>query len=103
MRRQLPATSSIPWRWHPAAAAVDEAVAWLRAQPVEADKLVYATAEPAEVAAAQDTLGRERAGAVVEQALARLAQEGFALGVRRFVVAGGETSGAVTQALVQTG
>jgi uncharacterized protein YgbK (DUF1537 family) len=36
---------------------------------------------------------------VVEQALARLAQEGFALGVRRFVVAGGETSGAVTQAL----
>jgi uncharacterized protein YgbK (DUF1537 family) len=80
-------------------AAVDEAVAWLRAQPVEADKLVYATAEPAEVAAAQDTLGRERAGAVVEQALARLAQEGFALGVRRFVVAGGETSGAVTQAL----
>jgi uncharacterized protein YgbK (DUF1537 family) len=80
-------------------AAVDEAVAWLRAQPVEADKLVYATAEPAEVAAAQDTLGRERAGAVVEQALARLAQEAFALGVRRFVVAGGETSGAVTQAL----
>jgi uncharacterized protein YgbK (DUF1537 family) len=79
--------------------ALDEAVGWLRAQPVEADKLVYATAEPAEVAAAQDKLGRERAGAVVEQALARLAQEGFALGVRRFVVAGGETSGAVTQAL----
>jgi uncharacterized protein YgbK (DUF1537 family) len=79
--------------------ALDEAIGWLRAQPVEADKLVYATAEPAEVSAAQEKLGREHAGAVVEQALARLAQDGFALGVRRFVVAGGETSGAVTQAL----
>jgi len=75
------------------------ALAWLREQPVEAGKLVYATAEPEEVSAAQEKLGRERAGLVVEEALARLAQEGFALGVRRFVVAGGETSGAVTQAL----
>jgi uncharacterized protein YgbK (DUF1537 family) len=81
------------------AEALEAALAWLRAQPVEADKLVYATAEPEEVGAAQEKLGRERAGLVVEDALARLAQEGFALGVRRFVVAGGETSGAVTQAL----
>ena len=79
--------------------ALEAALAWLRAQPVEVEKLVYATAEPEEVSAAQEKLGRERAGSVVEQALARLAQEGFALGVRRFVVAGGETSGAVTQAL----
>ena len=79
--------------------ALDKALGWLRAQPAGADKLIYATAEPDEVSAAQEKLGREKAGAVVEQALARLAQEGFALGVRRFVVAGGETSGAVTQAL----
>ena len=92
------------WKLDPLAlaaggAALEEAIGWLRAQPVEADKLVYATAEPAEVGAAQEKLGRERAGSVIEEALARLAQEGFALGVRRFVVAGGETSGAVTQAL----
>ncbi|MEE4236695.1 MAG: 3-oxo-tetronate kinase [Anderseniella sp.] len=96
--------SAASWKLDPVALASDgealeTARAWLRAQPVEADKLVYATAEPAEVLAAQETLGRDRAGAVVEHALAELASEGFRLGVRRFVVAGGETSGAVTQAL----
>ena len=98
------AKTAASWKLNPLALAesghaLDDALAWLRAQPVEADKLIYATAEPAEVAAAQDKLGREHAGDLVEQALARLAQEGFVLGVRRFVVAGGETSGAVTQAL----
>ncbi len=79
--------------------ALEAARRWLAAQPAGADKLIYATAEPDEVAAAQHQLGRVRAGAVVEQALAALATEAFALGVRRFVVAGGETSGAVMQAL----
>lgn len=79
--------------------ALQAARQWLAGQPVEADKMIYATAEPDEVAAAQQTLGRERAGAVVEQALATLAVDAFGLGVRRFVVAGGETSGAVMQAL----
>jgi uncharacterized protein YgbK (DUF1537 family) len=35
----------------------------------------------------------------VEQALADLARAAFRRGIRRFVVAGGETSGAVTKAL----
>ena len=39
------------------------------------------------------------AGALVEQALAALAIAAFEAGIRRFVVAGGETSGAVAQAL----
>ncbi len=96
--------TAVSWQLDPLALASGEealeaALAWLRAQPVEAGKLIYATAEPSEVSAAQEKLGRDKAGAVVEDALARLAQEGFALGVRRFVVAGGETSGAVTQAL----
>jgi uncharacterized protein YgbK (DUF1537 family) len=98
------AKSAVSWKLDPVALAsggeaLEAARAWLRSHPVEADKLVYATAEPAEVLAAQDKLGRDKAGAVVEQALAELAREGFRLGVRRFVVAGGETSGAVTQAL----
>ncbi len=79
--------------------ALEAARQWLAGQPVEADKMIYATAEPDEVAAAQQALGRERAGGVVEQALATLAEDSFAMGVRRFVVAGGETSGAVMQAL----
>jgi uncharacterized protein YgbK (DUF1537 family) len=44
-------------------------------------------------------LGVECAGNLVESALARIAQELIAAGVRRLVVAGGETSGAVISAL----
>ena len=47
----------------------------------------------------QEKLGRERAGALVETALAEIAKRLVARGVRRLVVAGGETSGAVVQAL----
>lgn len=72
---------------------------WLRRQPVDQAKLIYATAEPDEVRHAQEVLGSEKAGLVVEQALAELADEAFSLGIRRFVIAGGETSGAVTEAL----
>lgn len=72
---------------------------WLASQDPNVAKIIYATAEPADVAAAQAKLGRERAGQVVEDALAVLANDAFDHGIRRFVVAGGETSGAVTQAL----
>jgi len=65
------------------------------AQPV----LIYATAEPGEVKAVQGELGVAAAGKLVEDALAGIARSLKARGVRRFVVAGGETSGAVVQAL----
>jgi uncharacterized protein YgbK (DUF1537 family) len=77
------------------AAALD----WLAQQVPDAAPLIYATAEPAEVAAAQDRLGRARAGEVVETALADIARAALANGTRRFVVAGGESSGAVALAL----
>jgi uncharacterized protein YgbK (DUF1537 family) len=47
----------------------------------------------------QEALGRERAGALVERAMADLAKGLVELGVRRLVVAGGETAGAVVQGL----
>ena len=72
---------------------------WLRQQATDAEKIVYATAEPDDVRHAQERLGRDEAGQVVEQALSEIAREAFRLGTRRFVVAGGETSGAITQAL----
>lgn len=71
---------------------------WLAAQDHPAP-LVYATAEPDQVRAAQAELGIDRAGRVVEAALAAAARAARDAGVARFVVAGGETSGAVTQAL----
>ena len=61
--------------------------------------LVYSSADPAEVAEVARALGREAAGTLTETFLAEvargLAQRGFA----RLLVAGGETSGAVTAAL----
>jgi uncharacterized protein YgbK (DUF1537 family) len=64
-------------------------------QPV----LIYATSAPEQVAQVQKALGVERAGKLVEEALGRIARTVHADGVRRFVIAGGETSGAVVQAL----
>lgn len=78
---------------------IADALDWLQKQPAEKPKLIYASADPTSVQEAQSKLGVERAGQIVEQALAELALASFKLGIRRFVVAGGETSGAVAQAL----
>jgi len=78
---------------------VGAAKAWLRDQPLDAIPMIYATATPDEVRAVQDKLGRDRAGALVEGALGALAVSARDAGRRRFVSAGGETSGAVVQAL----
>jgi uncharacterized protein YgbK (DUF1537 family) len=61
--------------------------------------LVYATMPPEELRGVQRALGRERASALVEEVMARVARLGLRRGIRRWVVAGGETSGAVAQAL----
>lgn len=47
----------------------------------------------------QAALGRERAGEIVERAFAAIAEALIARGVRRLIVAGGETSGAVVSRL----
>ncbi len=61
--------------------------------------LIYATSPADEVKAIQRELGVARAGELVERALGLIARGLFDQGVRRLVVAGGETSGAVVQAL----
>jgi uncharacterized protein YgbK (DUF1537 family) len=81
------------------AGAVRAAVDWARQQLGDTPVLIYASAQPGQVAAAQAALGRERAAQVVEDALRTIATELAAAGARRFVVAGGETSGAVVEAL----
>jgi len=75
------------------------ALAWAEPLLASGPVLVHATAEPAAVQAVQAQLGAEQAGALVEQLLARVARGLVQRGVRRLVVAGGETSGAVVQAL----
>jgi uncharacterized protein YgbK (DUF1537 family) len=61
--------------------------------------LIRSSAPAEEVARVQEALGRERAGAAIEAAMAQIATALVERGVRRLVVAGGETSGAVVAAL----
>jgi uncharacterized protein YgbK (DUF1537 family) len=61
--------------------------------------LVHSTAPADRVAAAQARLGRERASALLEEAMGEIALGLVAAGARRLVVAGGETSGRVARAL----
>jgi len=72
---------------------------WLKKQDLAQAPLIYATSQPDAVRAAQAALGASQAGEIIEQTLAACASMAFDMGARRVVVAGGETSGAVTQAL----
>jgi uncharacterized protein YgbK (DUF1537 family) len=80
-------------------ATIRDCIQWIRSTEQNDTPLVYATASPDAVKATQTSLGVAEAGALVERAMALIAQAAFEIGVRRFVVAGGETSGAVTQSL----
>jgi len=81
----------------------EEALAWAKPRLGDGPILISATAPPEEVAAVQKVLGRDRAGALVERVFADIARGLVAHGVRRLVIAGGETAGAVVQALGVTG
>lgn len=61
--------------------------------------LVYSSATPEEVKALQDRHGRDKVAHTLDRLFADAAATLVRKGVRRLVVAGGETSGAVVQAL----
>jgi uncharacterized protein YgbK (DUF1537 family) len=83
-----------------AAALTAQALDWV-AGKLAADRpvVIAASAPPEKVAALQAKLGRDAAGALIETAMAAIAEGLVAQGVGRLVVAGGETSGAVVQRL----
>lgn len=76
----------------------DDLVAFIEANHGEAP-LVYSSAAPEDVAAAQARYGREAVSGRLEGLFAETAERLVDGGVSRLVVAGGETSGAVAQAL----
>ena len=78
---------------------VAQALAFARQHLERQPALIYATTTPEQVKQVQAELGVERAGLLIEQALADIAAALLESGVRRFVIAGGETSGAVVKAL----
>jgi uncharacterized protein YgbK (DUF1537 family) len=61
--------------------------------------LVYSSGNPDEVKAAQDKYGRHQVATAIENLFSDLAKAVVDSGIRRLVVAGGETSGAVVSAL----
>jgi uncharacterized protein YgbK (DUF1537 family) len=84
-------------------AVVAEALAWAASHGSHPDAqgpvLIYSTASPDLVKAAQAQYGVQVVGDRIEQALAAIAQGLVQRGVAQLVVAGGETSGACVQAL----
>ena len=78
---------------------VAEAIGWAAPRLAQRPILIYSTAEPAVVKDAQERLGAQRAGALLEQALAEIARGLVERGVSQLVIAGGETAGACVQAL----
>lgn len=76
-----------------------EALAWARARIGQGPVLIASSSTPDQVTAVQARHGRDAAGHAIEQAMADLAEGLMQSGVRRLIVAGGETSGAVVDRL----
>ncbi|WP_203416287.1 four-carbon acid sugar kinase family protein [Jiangella ureilytica] len=80
------------------AAAGDAVLAALAASPT-GPVLATTALPPEELRVVQRRHGRERAATLAEEALSAVARAVVGAGVRRLIIAGGETSGAVTGAL----
>jgi uncharacterized protein YgbK (DUF1537 family) len=72
---------------------------WARPRLAEGPVLIASSSTPDQVAALQARHGHDAAGHAIEQAMADIAESLVKAGVRRLVVAGGETSGAVVDRL----
>jgi uncharacterized protein YgbK (DUF1537 family) len=98
-REHVPVYELDPLATPDAADLAAGALAWaegkLGAKPI----VIAASAPPEKVAAVQARFGREAAGTLLEDAMARIAAVLVERGVRRMVVAGGETSGAAVRQL----
>ncbi|SHN63238.1 3-oxo-tetronate kinase [Bradyrhizobium erythrophlei] len=78
---------------------IKRALAWAAQRITEGPILIASSSTPDQVAALQSRHGRDAAGHAIEQAMADIAEGLLQRGVRRLVVAGGETSGAVVDRL----
>jgi uncharacterized protein YgbK (DUF1537 family) len=98
-REHVPVLQLDPLATPDAAALARHAIEWLDGKLGAMPLVIAASASPERVAALQAKLGRDAAGALVEHALADIAEALVRHGVRRLVVAGGETAGAVVTRL----
>jgi uncharacterized protein YgbK (DUF1537 family) len=98
-RDRVPTLELDPLATPNAASLAQQALDWAEGKLGDAPIVIAASGSPERVSALQQALGRDTAGALVEQALATIAAGLVERGVRRMVVAGGETSGAVVSRL----
>jgi uncharacterized protein YgbK (DUF1537 family) len=77
----------------------ERALRWARDHFNKGPILIASSSTPDQVVALQAKHGRDAAGHAIEQAMAAISEGLVASGVRRLVIAGGETSGAVVDRL----
>ncbi|MCC0004781.1 MAG: four-carbon acid sugar kinase family protein [Methylobacteriaceae bacterium] len=80
-------------------AEISRALAWAGERIAQGPLAIAASAAPDAVARVQAKYGRDAAGHAIEQATSRIATELVSRGVKRLVIAGGETSGAAVDRL----
>jgi uncharacterized protein YgbK (DUF1537 family) len=78
---------------------VEQIVSWAAEQAEAATPLIYSSADPQTLSVVQQLMGQQASGEMIEQTLAAAAYDLHQRGFCRFIVAGGETSGAVVSAL----
>ncbi len=99
VRDRLPTLELDPLAIPDAALLIRHALDWAQTRLGDRPVVIAASAPPERVSALQAKLGRAEAGELVEATMAGVAEGLVSLGVRRMVVAGGETSGAVVARL----
>lgn len=97
--RVMPVLHLDPDRIITGSGEAERALDWARPRLAEGPVLIASSSTPDQVAALQARHGRDAAGHAIEQAMADIAENLVKSGVRRLIVAGGETSGAVVDRL----
>jgi uncharacterized protein YgbK (DUF1537 family) len=97
--RVMPVLRLEPDRILTGANETQRALDWAKERLAEGPVLIASSSTPDQVAALQARHGRDAAGHAIEQTMADIAESLVKSGMRRLIVAGGETSGAVVDRL----
>ena len=97
--RSMPVLHLDPERIVTGGGEAERALGWARDHLGKGPVLIASSSTPDQVSALQARHGRDAAGHAIEQTIAAISEGLVAAGVRRLVVAGGETSGAVVDRL----
>lgn len=95
----LPALQIDPVLLADGSRSVSDILDWVAGVGGDRPIMITSSADPSAVGRVQERIGREKAGFLVEATIAATARGLLDHGFTRFVVAGGETSGAVVEAL----